>query len=277
MTDASPADRHEVLRDTGLIVSIAALLAAVHFLVPTAVQVQLALDLGDPVWYTLFTAAYVHAGFEHLTSNVSGYILAAAYTYWLCLTSGRRKWFWRTALVLLVIVPIVVNAADLVIFTRYYPSVDGYSRGFSGVVGAFGGFLLVALLAVVRDVYGGAATQVVGVSLVLLLLVLVDVVYAGTVRPVVGVLVVIGILVQIFGVLYERDWELPKVEAPRRVLAMRGASGLLVVVVLAYLVLALFPGELVQGGAFVNIFAHGIGFLIGGITAFIALLSSETF
>lgn len=87
---------------------------------------------------------------------------------------------------LLVAVPIVVNASNLVLFGTYLPEVNGLSRGFSGVVGAFGGFLFVVFVVAVRDTYDGNFAQLVGLSLFLLLLVMLELVYARTVRPVVG-------------------------------------------------------------------------------------------
>lgn len=219
----------------------------------------------------LFTAAYVHAGVDHLLGNILGYLLAASYTYWLCLQFERRRWFWRTTLALLLVVPIFVNVANLLIFGTYVPKVEGYSCGFSGVVGAFGGFLFVAFVLAVRDVYDGAAAQVVGVSLFLLLLLMLDFVYAGTLKPLVGGAVAFGIGAQVVGVLYERNWHLPTIKASTGVLAVRGVSGLLVVAVVALLVFALFPAQPVQGGALVNIFGHGIGFITGGVGAFVLL------
>lgn len=37
-------------------------------------------------------------------------------------------------------------------------------------------------------------------------------------------------------------------------------------IVVALIVVAIFPADVVQGGAFVNIFAHGTGFLVGVFT-----------
>jgi len=100
---------------------------------------------------------------------------------------------------------------------------------------------------------------------------LIDVVYSGTVRPVIAGLITFGIALQVVGVLYERGWELPVVEALRRTIVLRAVSGALVVGVLAILVLQMFPGTLVEGGTFVNIVAHGVGFLSGAILSIIIL------
>ena len=263
MTDTSPPTRHELAADLALILAIPALLASIHFLIPTPVQQQLALRPSDPQWYSLFTAAYVHASVDHLQGNVVGYLIAVSYAYWLCLYTDRRQWFRWTVIGLLVVTPIVVNGIDLLLFGTYLPEFEGLSRGFSGVVGGFGGFLLVAFVVAVRDTYNSELAQIVGVALVLLLLQLLDVVYAGTVRPLVAGLVTFGIVLQVVGVLYERGWELPRIEASPRTFGIRVVSGGLVVGVLTFLVLQMFPAALVEGGTFVNIIAHATGILTG--------------
>jgi len=263
VTNAVPPTRYEVALDLGLILAIPTFLALIHFLTPTTLQQQLALTPSDPQWYTVFTAAYVHASASHLTGNLFGYLLAASYTYWLCLHTNRRRWFRRTTIALLLVTPIVVNIGNILAFGTVLPEVEGYSRGFSGVVGGFGGFLLVAFVAAVKDTYGSDFAEVIGVSLVLLLLLLLSVVYSGGVQPLVAGLVAFGIGLQVVGALYERDWELPTVDVEPRTLAFQVVSGGLVVTVLTVLVVSLFPAALVEGGTFTNIVGHGVGLLTG--------------
>ncbi|OYR45258.1 hypothetical protein [Halorubrum sp. Hd13] len=263
MSDKAPPTRYDIGSDIAFILVIPALLTSIHFLTPSTLQQQLALRPSNPQWYSVFTAAYVHAGVDHLQGNVVGYLLAVSYAYWLCLHTDRRQWFRWTTLGMLVVTPIVVNSVDLLVFGSVLPEVEGYSRGFSGVVGGFGGFLIVAFVGAIWDTYGPELAQVVGIALVLLLLQLIDVVYAGTVRPLVAGLVTFGIAIQVVGVLYERGWELPTVEASSRTLVLQVTSAALVVGVLTLLVLQMFPAALVGGGTFVNIVAHGTGLLTG--------------
>ncbi|TKX85002.1 hypothetical protein EXE43_15860 [Halorubrum sp. SS5] len=267
MTEADSQGEPQVGIDIGIIALIAVTLVAIHFFTPTTLQQQLALTPIDPRWYTVFTAAYVHASASHLSGNLFGYFLAVSYTYWLCLHTNRRQWFRRTTIALLFITPIVVNIGNVLVFGSVLPEVEGYSRGFSGVVGGFGGFLLVAFVVTVKDTYGSELAEVVGVSLVLLLLLLVSVVYAGGIQPLVAGLVALGIGLQVIGTLYERDWELPTVDLASRAVAFQVIFGGLVVSVLAVLVLLLFPAALVEGGTFTNIVGHGVGLVAGTITA----------
>ncbi|ELZ27829.1 hypothetical protein [Halorubrum distributum] len=269
MVDVESPTRYGVGLDFILILSIPILLTSIHFLTPTAFQQQLALTPSDPQWYTIFTAAYVHASTSHLSGNLFGYFLAVSYTYWLCLHTSRRQWFRRTTIALLLVTPIVVNIGNVLAFGSVLPEVEGYSRGFSGVVGGFGGFLLVAFVVAVKDTYGSQLAEVVGMSLVLLLLLLVSVVYSGGIQPLVAGLVAFGIGLQVIGTLYERDWELPTIDVASREFAFQVVSGGLVVTVLAVLVVSLFPAALVEGGTFTNIVGHGVGFLFGSVLSLV--------
>ena len=249
--------------DLLLVASIVAVLTTVHVLVPSSLQDQLALRPADPQWYTLLTAAYTHASFDHLQGNLIGYLLAVGYVYWLCLYLERRQWFWQTTLGLLIITPFVVNSANVLLYGTYLPELDGVARGFSGVVAAFVGFLLISFTAAIREAHTTQLAQVVGVGLILLLLLLIDTVYARTLRPIVAGLVVFGICIQAVPILYHRDWDILAQTRSREQLLFQIAGSSLIVVVLAILTLQMFPAEVVVGNSFVNIFAHGIGFTVG--------------
>lgn len=257
--------------DLLLIVSIVAVLTVVHVLVPPFLQDQLALRPADPQWYTLLTAAYTHASFDHLKGNLIGYLLAVCYVYWLCLYLECRQWFWQTTLGLLVITPLVVNSANVLLYGTYLPEINGVTRGFSGVVAAFVGFLLISFTAAIREAHTAQLAQAIGVGLILLLLLLIDTMYAKTLRPIVAGLVVFGICIQAASVLYHRDWDTLVQTRSREQLIFQIVGGGLIVLVLAILTLQMFPAELVVNNSFVNIFAHGIGFIIGNAVSAVFL------
>jgi membrane associated rhomboid family serine protease len=261
--------------DLLLIASIAAVLTTVHVLVPSPLREQLALRPADPQWYTLQTAAYVHASFDHLQANLIGYLLAVSYAYWLCLYLERRQWFWQTTIGLLVITPVVVNSANVVLYGTYLPDIDGVARGFSGVVAAFAGFLLVSFLAAIREAHTAQLAQAVGVGLILLLLLLIDTVYARTVRPIVAGLVAFGACVQAAPLLYHRDWGTVVHARSREQLLFQIAGASFIILILTILTLQMFPAELVLDNAFVNVFAHGIGFVFGLVLPSVTLLYPE--
>ena len=102
-----------------------------------------------------------------------------------------------------------------------------------------------------------------------------ELVYAGTVRPIVGGAVAVGIGIQAIGYLYERDSGLPDRSYVCHRIILQLVGGLLIVVVLGYLIFTLFPSKLVQDGGFVNIFAHGFGFFVGGCIASLLIIENH--
>jgi hypothetical protein len=260
-----------VALDATLLLSIPTLLAAIHFLVPTSLQQSLVFDHTRFNIYTLLTAAYVHASNTHLFSNLVGYALTAIYTYALCLFVDERKWFRRTLPIHLLALPVLVNLTSYAIFAIQYPDADPVSRGFSGVVGGLGGFLLVALYVFVKKRHDGELAYAVGLTIFLLLMQLIDLRYAGGFRLSVTGLVLLGSLL-VFGQYAWRGVEIPDGEGRRDAVITVGSVGL-VGVVLGVLILGLFPESeaLVEGGTFTNVFAHAAGFIYGIVLTLISM------
>jgi len=260
---ADMASDRTLALDAALLLSIPTLLAAIHFLTPTSLQQILVFDHTRFNGYTLLTAAYVHASNTHLFSNLVGYALTALYTYALCLFVDERQWFRRTLPLHLLVLPVLVNLTSYAIFQLQYPDADPVSRGFSGVVGGLGGFLLVALYVFVKKRHDGEIAYAVGLTVFLLLMQLIDLRYAGGFRPSVTGLVLLGSGL-VFVQYARRGVEVPDGEARHKVVITAGAVGL-VGVVLGVLILGLFPEAeaLVEGGSFTNVFAHAAGFVWG--------------
>jgi hypothetical protein len=234
-------------------------LARRHFLTPESLKQTLAFSHDQFTLYTLFTAAYVN-GQAHLVGNIVGYLLTTLYTYMLCIAVDERRWFWRTFVVFLLVLPVLVSLTSYAVFSAWFPSVSVVSRGFSGVVAGFGGFLLVALAVYIRKRYSAQLGIVVGTSSFLTLMAMIDYIYAGRVRLVVGGLLAVGIALEVGSYLWQTEIDLENLE--RQVFVDAGAVGL-VFVVLAHIVVAMFPAEIAQNGTATNIIAHAMGFLLG--------------
>ena len=255
--------------DAALALAVVGLLAGVQFLVPRSAQSALYFrhDLTEP--WTLLTAAYVHADADHLTRNALGYLLAVAYACALCAGAGEHRWFRRTLAVCLLVLPVLVDLTSYAVFALAYPSIDPSSKGFSGVVGGFAGFLLVALYAYVRERRSALAGAAVCVSLFLLGLLSVDVRYAGGVRPQMAGLVAVGVAL-VGGYTAVEARLTPPARERRRAARADIAVVALVGVVLGVLLFGLFPdpSAVMRDGAFTNVFAHAAGFFLGiGLSA----------
>ena len=261
MNEERPPSVRAATRDLVALAAVPVVLAGLHFLVPQSVQNSLALDHADPALHTFFTAAYFHDSVAHLEGNVVGYVLAATYTFALTLFVDRLSWFRRVFVVNLLVLPVVVNVADLFTWSFLNPGVEPVSRGFSGVAAAFVGSLLVALYVFLSERHGSDVGGAVGVSLFLVLMGLIGVRYGGF-DPILLGLIAVGLAVSGGPTIYrqsQRDIEFGRDEG------LSTAAVGLVGVVLAYMVLALFPptAALVSGEAAVNLYAHIIGFLSG--------------
>ncbi len=265
-----PGARRRLAADAVLLLAVVGLLAACQFLLPPPVRSALYFrhDLTEP--WTLLTAAYVHADAGHLARNVLGYFLAAAYACALCAGAGERRWFRRTLAAFLLVLPVLVDLTSYAVFAAGYPSIDLSSKGFSGVVGGFAGFLLVALYAYVRERRSARAGVAVCVSLLLLCLFSVDVRYAGGVRPQMAVLVAAGVvLAGGLTAVESRDTvgsggRLPD-RTRRRTAGEDAAVIALVGAVLGVSMFGLFPDPdaVVRDGVVTNVFAHAAGFFLG--------------
>jgi hypothetical protein len=253
-------DRRRTVFDAVGLAAIGGVLVAIHFLLPAGIQEQLAFDHEQFTPWSLLTAAYVHNSTQHLLNNLGGYGVGAIIAYILCVGQGRRRWFWITIAGFLFVLPILVNSTSYVAFQAL--GIEPTTRGFSGVVAGFAGFVLVALARRIGDRYGASAGQSVGQGVFLVLLGEIAVIYAGVPSlPLLGLLVV-GLVLS-FGSLglrgLRRDWEPDE----RTELVLEGVFSGLVVVLLLVFVWALFPTTLVQGGTTTNIVGHGLGLLNG--------------
>ncbi|MBX0288463.1 hypothetical protein EGH22_19200 [Halomicroarcula sp. F28] len=260
----------ETLLDLGCIAGIGLLVAAVHVLVPQAFQRRLALQYHDVEILSLFTSAFVHYSDRHLLTNLFGYVVAAGLAYGLARMAGRRHWFRRTLLALVLVGPVVVSVLSLLTLTSLVPGVSGNSRGFSGIVGGCVGMGFVALLCWIQDRHGWATAGWVGFGIYLVLMMELSVIYSGGVGREVGVLAGGGLVVT--------GWQLWSGLGGDRVdLVLESVFVGLVVVLLGLLVFVLFPRQLTDGGgATTNIVAHGVGLVFGVVVSGGFIAVSET-
>jgi hypothetical protein len=280
--------RSAVAADLAVIAAVGALLVAVHALVPESVQNRLAFDHGAFAPQTLFapgglaglaeltpgesqfdnllTAAYVHANRGHMLGNLGGYVSLALVTYLVCLQADRRRWFRRTFPLFLVVLPIAVNLTSYAVLEARFSGASPISRGFSGVVAGFGGFLLAAVAVHLRTNYSRETVFFVSQFAVLLLLGELLWIYAGRLGFVEGGAVAVGLGLAIAGIV-SRTRERTYGDAHYRQVGFDLLYVGLVLALLVWLVYGLFPADPVSRGSFTNVFAHGAGFVEGGLLA----------
>ncbi|WP_115864734.1 hypothetical protein [Halorussus litoreus] len=258
--------RSAVLGDLAGVAAVGGLLLAIQFLLPGTVHDSMAFDHAAFAPATLLTSAYVHAGTDHLFSNLGGYVSLAAVTYLVCLNADRRSWFRRTVPLFLVVLPVAVNLTSYAVLAARFPDSSPVSRGFSGVVAGFGGFLLVAVAVHLRATYSRETVFFVGQFAVLLLLGELLWIYAPQIGLVEGGAVAVGLALTVSGIV-SRGRRTAYGDAHYRQVGQDLLYVGLVLALLVWLVYGLFPADPVSQGTFTNVFAHGAGFVEGGLLA----------
>jgi hypothetical protein len=262
------ATRREIAGDLSLLTGVVALLLAAHLLLPPATRATLSFDARSFAPLTLLTGAYLHVNDAHLVGNVVGFCSAGLVSYLVCLQLDERGWFHRTAACCLLCLPVVVNLGSYAAFSFRYPGLPLTTRGFSGVVAGFAGFLLVGTVALIRRRHSRETTLYAGSLIVLCLLGAVLVTYTGVPSAVGTGLFVLGAGVPTLGLYGEaRRAGLPTDHTARVRVGVEIGTVLLLFGVLLSLVLGLFPADLTAGGWLTNVVGHGVGFLAGVVVA----------
>lgn len=254
-------EREPPITDFAAILAIPILLTGIHFLIPDSIKHTFAFSHDQFTLYTPFTAAYIHAGRAHLFNNILAYLLTVFCAYRLCIAVNQRQWFWRTFVVFLLVLPILVSISSYIAFSVWFPNSSPVSRGFSGIAAGFTGFLLVTLGIYVRERYSPNLGIVLGISTFLVLMAIIDYIYAGRVRLVIAGLLGVGILLEVGN--YLRQVEIDMDELVKREVFIDAGVIAVVGAVLIYMVITMFPAEISQNGSTTNIVAHALGFLWG--------------
>lgn len=143
-------DLRSLLIDLFGLVAVMTILAVLYYFLPRALQNILALNHQNPQVWDFFTSSFMHQhlpGDIHLINNLMGFATTAGFSLFIYSSLGLRRRFWKAALLMIVPGAVVINIISYVVYSSLPQFSLQYSRGFSGVVGAFGGFLIASLLA----------------------------------------------------------------------------------------------------------------------------------
>jgi membrane associated rhomboid family serine protease len=158
-------------RDTALDVAVLTLvpgfLAVVHYALP-GLSTRLAFEHTGIRPVEMWTSGFVHLNDGHLQDNLYGYALTAVPLYVLYQFAwDRLRRFWVTFAAVVLVAPFVSSLGSYLYWQSVAPEATPTSRGFSGVVAALAGALLVSVLAYVADEYGRQRAAQVGPLVVL--------------------------------------------------------------------------------------------------------------
>lgn len=257
------AQRARVIDLLGLAM-VPVVLTLIHFLVPASAKELLVFRFHDPAIPTAWTASLIHRNVAHLAGNLLGYTLASVTGHHLFVRLGQRRRFWITGGLICFVTPFVTTAIGYwFLHLRWgVMAVGATSRGFSGVVVAFGGMLLAILTLFLTAEYdkfraGNAAGVIVLVGLGLVA----DKVDGLT--PFLMILLGIGLLAGLSG-LVSRSVLLDRTKWSR--VWARNSKNLVYVtysgIIVCLFMLSFIP-ETSDGGLFSNAIAHATGFTVG--------------
>jgi hypothetical protein len=261
--------------DIAVFGSVPVALVVLYFGLPNPVQETLVFDFHDPLIWTAWTASFIHHDEAHLVGNVLGYTIAIVPSYQLFHHVGQRRRFWIAAGLIFVLTPFVTTAIDYwLLHLRWDVMAEGAtSRGFSGVVTAFGGMLLAILTVFLATAYdkfraGNAAGVIVLVGLGMVANEL------GALTPFLLVLLSIGLLACFSGLiprdlLFARSkWPTVWTENSQNIIYTTYSGAVVCLFMLTFIP---STGE---SGMFSNAIAHATGFTFGLILTFLVSIEN---
>jgi archaellum component FlaC len=241
------------------------------FRLPAGLRRAYAFTYTDPSVLSAFTANYVHITVPHLASNLVGYVLLAGVGYLVALANGNRRRFVAALVVVLTVLPAPLSYLNLA-FPR-----AGTGLGFSGLNMAIFGYLAVEFseylgeyfteefgvedaplffFAVMAFVAAPHADQTAGLAIAVAAVAIAAVYLVGLLRTVRPSLSGLGASLQLQGY-----FELSAVAA----------------VALVVYVPAAFPQDPFTSSGIVNVYIHLLGFCIGFIGSYVAVISGALF
>lgn len=248
---------------TIVILVIPGVLAGIYVGTSLSFQQSLALDHTNPRLLNFWTNAFIHdhrPSDGHLIGNIIGYLLLVFPCWILHVDCDLEQRFWTGLTIILAVGPFIVSASSYIAFSVFLGLEFQSDRGFSGVVSALAGFLLVSVLdAFAQTQEGSVAVLSMGL-------------YFGYLILGLGVLTgrtgAIGLGIVIFVGTYAATRT--EYVAPVSELSEWGYTNprLSRVLILAVFVSVLgfgasLPSEITSGRGVTNIVAHGAGILFG--------------
>ncbi|MDY6818107.1 MAG: hypothetical protein SVG88_05535 [Halobacteriales archaeon] len=251
-------------RDVGFLLLPVIALVGLYRLSP-AVKSTLTFSHITPSVLTAFTTHYIHYSQQHLTANLTVYLLLVPTVYSLTVLAGRRRLFFAVFWTFLLVFPVVLSASSILVLRQ------GELFGFSGIALSFAGFLPVTTTRYLGRRYPGPIDIDTAPSLFFLGLAVVALLTlpAGRLRQ--SLVVVPGII----GLLY-LWYPIRRLLRSRRGSFLKdtdrvGAIELVVFSVIAYFVILVvsFRTTMVNEMTIVNLYLHFLGFSIGFLASYL--------
>lgn len=255
--------------DVLLLLAVPVVLVGVYSL-PVELKRSLAFDYTQPTLATALTAHYVHLEATHLAGNLLSYGVLVAACYPLAVLAGHRRLFRVVAVTYLLAFPFVLSGLNLSVPR----AAVGY--GFSGVNMAFAGFLPLALTLYARARLTSAVRLRHAPGLFLAGVAVVPLLVLPLTRVTLVLVAATGVAMVGYAWTTLHDYRGSEADVPAVFVALcrrPGWSDLFVLGLVLFVAYPLvgYPGELVDDGVVVNVYAHFLGFCLSFIGPYSAL------
>jgi hypothetical protein len=261
-----------VLLDLGVLAAIPAVLAGIHFGVPSAYEV-LAFDHAKVRGYTLLTSAYVHGSDIHFYDTVWAYARIIGLPYFLSIGTGGRRWFYRVTLTFLVVLPVLVSITDYLVLGPVFTPTAPTTLGFSYIVAGFVGLYIVCIARLVGYRHSRKHAELTGLGLGIIVVQIVAARYNPQLTVVsVAAIIATGVTCIRRSGMADRPvlnldphWHRQIIVDTLFVAFLAGTVGMFV--------LSFFPPpeQIIRESSAVNIIGHASGLVYGSLIALITL------
>ena len=248
------------------VISVVPLVLVATYQLRIEARQSLAFASESPSIVTAFTTNYIHFTTDHLVGNIGWYILIIALAYLLAITNEHRSRFFATLFTVLVLLPIPLSYLTLAVPT------PGVSIGFSGLNMALFGFVVVEFAAYLDEYF----TENFGVenapAFFFLVTAFVALPHAKTGW---GYGIAVGSL--FLAIVYSAGllWSFqPSLSGVSDAVDKQGYFELSITtfVVMVVFVPIAFPQNPVFEEGFINVYVHFVGFCLGFMGVYIAIL-----
>lgn len=271
MSDIWLRYKEDVLNEI-LFAAIIPILIAIHFLLPNSIHDALVFDHSQFKMYTLWTSAYIHGSDTHLFQNITGYTMAIVPSWVIFSYHYRQRVPRRAFLVVLVLFPILISLFSYGVYQFGFEAGETTTRGFSGIVSAFFGLLLVGVLEVGYDRRGWLGVMgLAGANVLVVMTYMLILAGVATVRIVGlgtgGALLSLTLLISPEQVR-ERRLK-PKFSDEGKIGGIQAIYGSLV---LMYMLPQMFPLDWIRTDMVVDIFGHLSGLVLGALAGVVIII-----
>jgi membrane associated rhomboid family serine protease len=243
------------------------IICIIIFLLPESIQGIFVLDINNLNLWNWFTYIFVHEGFAHLKSNMIFYLITSFLVYFILPKQDKEK-FYILIILSLFIVPLFTLI--LTLFLRnvgLFPTQLIYNRGFSGIDSAILGMLGVALARNLSYFFSERPSNKLIIHLCYffiipsLTIMVLDLSWKLSLILFAIWIFLIPLIIHIL----KKDCVLKYKKTQNLFYDFPFILGCCLLILESAM---LIPKNIVQNGVIVNIFAHFIGFVIGGLLIF---------